>query len=194
MNTKDNITKLKDSTVEDTMDTTSTINPVDTKKLSKPFRETYFSKTKNNESGTYESITASGSNTLKNSSQPFSNSYSKYVPYSISELEKQVKYFNSCAYYEYASALSRYLELLRIYKTGKMPHPPKYPDLCKYQSEPKDYKRPAMYQGVGRTGSVRTNELACVTSKSSLKYEEPLIEKEITLMHEIPEEIGIMIK
>jgi hypothetical protein len=131
--------------------------------------------------------------TLNHSSQIYFNSYNKYIPYSISELEKQIKYFNSCAYYEYASALNRYLELLNIYKSGKIQYYPKYPNLCNFQPEPKEYKRPAIYQGIGRIKSGRKNDLTYIISKSS-KYEEPIFKNEITLNNKIPDEIGIIIK
>jgi hypothetical protein len=177
MNKQDNLLKLKDYI---NGRQPSTPDPLNTKKLSTPFRE----KSK--------IISIPRSNNLKYSSHQYSNS--TYVPYSVSELEKQVKYFNSCSYYEYASALNKYLELLRIYKRGSMQYPPKYPELCMYQPEPKEYKRPAMYQGIGRTASVRTHEFFFTPSKSYSKYKDPPVEKKITILHEIPQEICITIK
>ena len=168
-----------------------TDNQSDIKKLLTPYRSSYFSKTKNNKYFKENNINSTKNENLilKNSSNLYYNSYSNYVPYSISDIEKQINYFNSCAYYEYAGSLNKYLELLIIYKNGKLQYPPKYPSLFTFNYEPKYYKRPIMYQGAGRTNSGRAIDLSL-----SKKYEEPISKKEITLINEMPHEIGIIIK
>ena len=117
-------------------------------------------------------------------------SNSNYLPYSTQEVQKAINYFGyTCANYAYSSALRNYLGLLQKYKRGQLPRAPKYPNICEYQSEnPKPYKRPAMYQGVGRTAS------PSFYNCSSAPPHEIIPEKEVTLLHEIPEEISVMIK
>ena len=75
------------------------------------------------------------------------------IPYSINQVEKNINYFNSCCYYEYAAALRNYLESLKHYKSGRYQRPPSYPPVCQFQprvsqTTPKSYKRPLMYQGI----------------------------------------------
>ena len=74
------------------------------------------------------------------------------ILYSVGDVEKQIKYFNSCAYYEYAGALTKYLGLLMAYINKESHYIPKYPSLCEYQPvKHVNYNRPLMYQGAGRT-------------------------------------------
>lgn len=70
------------------------------------------------------------------------------ILYSVRDVEKQIKYFNSCAYYEYASALSKYLELLILYISKESHYLPTYPSLCEYQ--PVNYKKSYIYKGLGK--------------------------------------------
>ena len=121
---------------------------------------------------------------------------SDYIPYYENEIQRSIRYFSStCGYYECARALENYLHHLRRYKKGHLQRPPKYPNLCALLPEPSNkYKRPAMYQGIGSVASPRTFVISQSTKIPS-KYEivKP-IEKEPTLLHEVPEEIITIIK
>jgi len=159
-------------------DNTTPLKPKDSGPK-KPFRATNFGKRK-----------------LERNQKTQRTNYStnNYVPYSVNEVQKSINYFGStCAMYSYASALRNYLWLLQKYKKGQLPRAPKYPNICEFQPEnPKPYKRPAMYQGVGNTATPGSylQEYIPPSSHEIIVPEE----KEVTLLHEIPEEICVMIK
>jgi hypothetical protein len=119
-----------------------------------------------------------------------------YVPYSINDVKKSIRYFGStCGYYHYANALTNYLNHLQQYKKGHLQRPPKYPDLCEFQPDPpKKYKRPAMYQGINSVASARTWPHSKTTVVPSEREVVKPVEKEVTLLHEVPEEIITLIK
>lgn len=162
-------------------DNTTSIKPIKPKdsEPKKPFRATNFGKRK-----------------LERNQKTQRTNYStnNYVPYSVNEVQKSINYFGAtCGMYSYASALRNYLGLLQKYKKGQLPRVPKYPNICEFQPEnPKPYKRPAMYQGVGNTAtpSSYSQEYVPPSSHEIVVPEE----KEVTLLHEIPEEICVMIK
>lgn len=87
----------------------------------------------------------------------FSDEYSvnknNYVPYTTGEVEKNIRYFGStCKEYEYSSALSKYLYLLRKYRMGNLRNAPKYPRFSDHQTRTSsEYKRPGRYQNVSGT-------------------------------------------
>jgi hypothetical protein len=76
---------------------------------------------------------------------------------------------------------------------GYIPRAPKYPNFCDFQPDtPKPYKRPAMYQGIGTTASPGSY---CYSVKPINAHEIVVPEeKEVSLLHEIPEEICVIIK
>ena len=74
------------------------------------------------------------------------------ILYSVRDVEKQIKYFNSCAYYEYAQELSKYLELLILYISKESHYLPTYPSLCEYQ--PVNYKKIIYLQRIRQTMNI----------------------------------------
>ena len=122
-------------------------------------------------------------------------SNTEYVPYSIKDVEKNIRYYSStCGYYEYACVLKVYLQYLLRYKSGHLQKPPKYPDLCQYQPEQGKYKRPSRYQNVSIVSYSKSYYNTNYSlSEDTSKYIKNKNDKEKTLMHHVPDEITKMI-
>jgi hypothetical protein len=139
-----NIEKIENKSINEIMqESVNMAKNLNEEMLKKPFKVSGFTNDKQS------------SNDKQFSNYKQSLNYKQSVPkilYSVSDVEKQIKYFNSCAYYEYAGALSKYLGLLILYVNKENNYIPKYPSLCEYQLvQNVNYNRPLMYQGAGRT-------------------------------------------
>lgn len=163
---------------------------------------------KDNTTSVKDNIKKQNNNLKKNMNRfKHKKKFSNDIPYTVHEVEKSINYIGStCGYYAYANALKKYLVLLRQYKSGHLRYPPRYPDLCDYQPDPpKTYKRPYMYQGVGKTPSPtlnlyaghvnKVNTVNDTTDDVSLKYDiTPDIKKEKSILYDVPDEIITLIK